>query len=349
MIIAFAVLFTSFLSLPTEYLYPVGAIGPRHLLILYQKNPYHIELWNWDPQTLYCSPALLSRYTPAGVCVLPNKQEFSFIDQGVIYIKDIRKRSPKTVELDAPLYNIELLNWLDNEWCYTHARRGDRFGIFKISREGEVVCLVQDDEYDCMYPQVVGEWLYYLKRSKTEQQLERCPYCNENSLGLPNRNFLNVYMAEKLISMPEAPYVFLLMESPRHGYMISHPPLIHKDDSGIAFSYWSLTHSDGIWHKSKLFDFTLPSCLLARGPDRLYESLLPLLPMHTNDSIYYADSDNGQISLRRYCKVSSSLQSYQLGLYLAPIKVEEQLFYGGFLHEASGFNGHTIRLDSLAL
>src|SRR5579872_5143165 len=97
-----------------EFLYPVASVSKDHVLVMYQKNSYHLELWDWNPQTNQADSVLLSLYTPAGVKLLLSKKGYSFIDSGVIKIKMFQKRSPKTVEIDQPLHTIELLHWIDD-------------------------------------------------------------------------------------------------------------------------------------------------------------------------------------------------------------------------------------------
>ena len=149
-----------------EFLYPVAAISENHILVIYQKNSSHLELWDWNPQTNQANLALLSRFTPAGVKLLPNKKGYSFVDHGVIKIRDFKKRSPKTIEIDTPLYNIEVLNWIDEKRCYTHAMLGDRFGIFEITDEGEVSPLIVSKDFDCsVSPKSGGVYFLHRKRA----------------------------------------------------------------------------------------------------------------------------------------------------------------------------------------
>jgi hypothetical protein len=82
----------------------------------------------------------------------------------------------------------------------------------------------------------------------------------------------------------------LQMISQNEGFVLSHPEVVTKKDSSIRFGYHRLYYSEGKWHKNWLFYFEVPLALLAQGPERIYESILPMLPTICQDQIYYVDS-----------------------------------------------------------
>ena len=72
----------------SEFVYPVAAIPHSNdLLVIYQKTPHHIELWQCNMSTHHAEHVLLSRYTPAGLKILPDGSGYSFIDNELI-VKD---------------------------------------------------------------------------------------------------------------------------------------------------------------------------------------------------------------------------------------------------------------------
>ena len=71
--------------------------------------------------------------------------------------------------------------------------------------------------------------------------------------------------------------------------MISYPENLLKKNHSVPFEYYRIVRSKEGWEKSLLFTFTIPTSLLA-GKDRLYESILPLLPRTCQSGIYYVDS-----------------------------------------------------------
>ena len=324
-------------SSATEFLYPVASITDDHLLVMYQKNPNHIELWHWNPQTHQAQQALLSRFTPAGVRLLPSKKGYSFIDDGIIKIHYFHKRSPKTVECDAPLYNIEFLHWLDEKGCYTHARYRDTFGIFEISSEGEVYPLVVHPDKDCMYPQIVGETIYYIERHKGICSLKKHHYMKVEGQEFVDRLARYEYMAENVIEGLKTPYVFLFMPNETCAFMLSHPPTVSKKDQSILFSYHCVTHFDEGAKIEKLFDFTLPSSFIFSGSSgRLYEALLPFIPRHNNDQILYSSLDNEKLGIFVYSQQDKKIYPLRIEpheYFFAPLIGPNTIYLGGLLSD----------------
>ena len=96
-----------------EWLYPVAQLADGKVLLIYQKESAHIELFAWDPVTGKADKALVSRYTPLGITVVPHTNTFSFIDNGRIRIKHSNKRSAKALDIPAPLYDVGVVSWTD--------------------------------------------------------------------------------------------------------------------------------------------------------------------------------------------------------------------------------------------
>ena len=87
-----------FSSCAKEFLYPVGYHPVQNkVFVIYQKNSSHLELWEWDPFTHYSYQILFSRYSPAGFTFLPDYSGFSFIDDGLLKVKQLIKGSPRTI------------------------------------------------------------------------------------------------------------------------------------------------------------------------------------------------------------------------------------------------------------
>ena len=148
-----------------EFLYPVAA-NDGQIYLLYQKSTTHLELWSWDPETLVGSKLLLSRHTPAGLQVLPNKSGFSFIDEGRIRIQYHDKRSAKALDIYEPIYDISVIHWIDAQSFYFSARENEKFGIFHVNVWGGLERLLSSQDCDYMYPSKVGGQLFYIKRGK---------------------------------------------------------------------------------------------------------------------------------------------------------------------------------------
>ncbi len=277
----------------TEFLYPVAVRDNGLFYLIYQKTPHHIELWEWNIETQHAEQLLFSRFTPAGFRLLPTQDGFSFIDNGILKVKKFFKRSPRIIEFDAPIYQVELVHWLDDAICYASGKYQNNFGIFQIDYEGEVTPLCMKESVDCMYPQKIDDLLFYIERNERLQ----CCIMQTNYMPAEGNDF-NERLAwhydhqQEFIKIAsfETPIVFLAMVSDTEGFVVGHPPLVNRTDPLIPFDYYHLRKGALGWKVNKLFSFSIPSHLLFIGSAaRLYESLLPLLPRHYDQKIVFAN------------------------------------------------------------
>lgn len=299
----------SYISASEEFLYPVSSIihnGQEKLCILHQKGT-RLELWFWSPFDKSATKALLSSFTPAGVTVLPNKQGFSFIDGDRVRVKLVDKRSPKSIDLYGP-YDLTTINWIDTENFYFAAKERQHSNLFHATIEGDIYRLTLSDENDYLYPQKIGNELFFIERSDeygysilqtlypTEQIEEQCKSAIDFEARIQSvldpsqgsfKAFLDLDKAVRLINVTDATIAFLSMKSDTFGFYLKHPKMVDRENNSMEFEYHMLSCVDGTWQTRKLFDFVLPLHLMIprRGRTRLYESILPLLP-------YYSAEDN---------------------------------------------------------
>lgn len=164
------ILFYSFVLYGQEFLYPVSSIyvnGRPKIYVIYQKSKSHIELWLWDPETKIADKGLLSMYIPASLNVLPSEKAFSFIDDGGrVRIKECNKRSVKSIDFCDPIYDISQIYWIDDENFYFSAKKNNKFCIFHSDKDGLIKPVLQDIDLkiDYMYPQKVGDFIFYIER-----------------------------------------------------------------------------------------------------------------------------------------------------------------------------------------
>ncbi len=343
--------FLIFLSSPAfagEFLYPVGADSHQSLIyLIYQKTPSHIELWGWNPDTKQAQQILLSRLTPAGFQLLPDGRSFSFIDQGLLKVKQLLKRSPRTIEFDAPLYNVELVHWVDEQCCYTHGKYKDHFGLFHITMDGDVSPLCMADKADCLYPQKVGDELFYIERDERwRYRIAKTEYVlppELDSFG-ERRAWYKVQRQdpEMLINFAQRPIIFLRMVNEKEGFVIEHDRAMSRRDHAVEFSYHRIEKQGKDWSSERLFRFSVPSrFLFLSKQDRFYEALLPLLPRQIGGNVLYVDSADRDLGLFRYDLTSKTthkvLESDEQSFF-APIFFNEQLLSGGSL-------GDEIRME----
>jgi hypothetical protein len=342
---------TWFLTLLTngpEYLYPVAWSPLQNAFyVIYQKSPETVELWLWDPASGNASLALLTRFTPASFTMLPNNAAFSFIDHGVIKIQSLIKRSPSRVELDRPLYDITQIHWLDDTAFYLSAKERTRYGIYQVNREGKVDPIIINQESDCLYPSKVDEKLFYIERLHNDGiQKERIMLIEYKVNTIPVEGIKEYALQERCCSQPmvlldlDVPAAFLYMESAENGYFISYPSQVKKTDRKISCYYYQFQkEKTGKWTYFKLFSFDVPSDMLLTGEKRLYESILPLLPRHIGNSIYYVTigTEYNQLEVHCYNSVLRQkdciMHSCVAGQHLfVPVAANNDgLYVGGYL------------------
>lgn len=308
------ILFCFFSMHAKEFLYPVGYHPERDVFfVIYQKSSTHLELWEWNPQTEYAQQLLLSRYSPAGFTILPNYSGFSFIDNGMLKVKQPLKRSPRTIEYNAPLCNVEQVNWIDAHTCYASGKYQNYFGIFQIDWDGCVQPLLLQEGFDYLYPQKIDTDLFFVERSQEGKYRIACSSYDTQGSQDEFDDSMMVYLENQPVIQElilfDAPLAFLNMVSDREGFVISYPEKLLKKDPSVPFDYYRVYRAnDGKWEKNLLFSFTIPTSFLV-GQDRLYESILPLLPYSCQSGIYYVDSsETSFLALYRF-DLSSGFKS----------------------------------------
>ncbi len=310
----------------SEYLYPVAFDEHgQFVYVMYQKTAAHIELWKWDPVSLEAEQLLFSRYSPAGVQILPDFSGFSFMDDGILKIKKHMKRSPRSIEFNVPLRSVQVVNWIDAQRCYTSGILHDYYGIFEIDWDGIVSNLACQDGVDFLYPQKVDDALFFVTRDAVES--------NKYTICVKPYSFIDT-MTERIVKREELisrnnPIAFLRMITQNRGYYVSYAPQLSSRDPIITFSYHELQKTEA-WIDRKLFSFSIPSYLITKGEKRLYESILPLLPKIDQKKIYFVD-----------CKKSQTLQLCQYDLALSEIEViaNENSHIIGLLDKIGLFGG----------
>jgi hypothetical protein len=309
------------------YIYPVGSFehaGSSHLLVLMQWSLERIELYDWNSATGLMSKILMSLYTPACVTVLPDSTGFSFVDNGRIRIKRFEKRAVKSLDINKPIYGIELIRWLDNQSCYFHAKYDGHYGIYMVNLEEELVPVLTSSSADYMYPFIVGSLCFCIERT-----------------GRPSRLTYKVVRCrpgaspEVIATFGARPPTMLHMQSTCEGYVLTY----EMQGPMVLFHYYQLICRDKDWTVRSLIDFRVPGVLLY-GPNRLYESLLPFVPRIVDSYIYFSsyDSTAQKMVLYSYDRQTCAIKKCEvatLGHLFAPIFCGKRGWCGGtaFPHE----------------
>lgn len=273
----------------SEYIYPVACLDNGiTVLYIHQSNATSLELLEWNSKTDHTEQVLWSLFNPAGFQLLPDNSGFSFIDNGRLRIKLFERRSPRTIDFDEPLFNFNSLHWLDRHTCYCSAQQGDNFGLFQLYDNGMVECLLKKDDVDYMYPQKIDDQLFYIERYSTKKDPRSFHYQIVCSLYSRNNSCAN--KQDVVVDFADTPIIFLTMISNKEGFVLEHIQNIDPHNQTIQFLYHQIKQKNAKWHSKMLFSFDIPTNLLFSSDERLYESLLPLLPRIVNNKIYFVDS-----------------------------------------------------------
>lgn len=326
----FFVIFYTQIIISTEYMYPVASLDDTTVLYIHQVSSQNIQLFTYNINTHHTEQTLWSLFTPANVQLLPNNTGFSFIDNGRLRIKTFSKRSPKTIDFDDPIFNINGLHWIDEHTCYCSAYDNNHFSIFELCDDESIYCVMRKDNTDCMYPQKINNQLFYIERDKE---------ANNNYYSIMQTSYKQDGASQVLINFEHNPIIFLHMISETEGFVVGHQEDIDCESSKANFYYYHIWKKDNNWHCSLLLSFEIPTCLFLYNNDqRLFESILPLLPRRINDKIYFVDClDSCDNMLQPYYYDLLTNQKHKVpmkkekGHFFVPIQCGTRLCFGGTL------------------
>lgn len=272
-----------------QYIYPVAFCPYTKCLLTLVQTHNGSQLFAWDTQTHAYNQLLWSEYTPVSISLIPGGIGFSFIDNGLIKVKQYLKKSAKTVLLELPIEHITQIHWLDNQTFYAHGYYHNRYCIVRITTDGNVTFLKKDTHVDYTYPQKVGDLLFYIQHAHASNTYEVC------YTGYKNPSY-----QENIFSLSDVQPLFLHMQSETEGFFVSKDEMQVGKCQNERFRCFRFWKNETSWTYNWLFDFELPRELLV-GEYRLYESLLPLLPYYNGDHIFFLSLVNHTfLSLYKY-------------------------------------------------
>ena len=220
-----------------HYVYPVAYFIDSegdHLLVIHQQEIDLLELYDVKPGYSQAEKILSTMYLPAAVRILPGYQGFSFVDNGRIKIKQFLKRSAKSLDFFEPIYGIEQIEWIDDQTGYFHARDDNRLAIYQFNVEGDLDCICSSGEYDCQYPQIISEIVWFIGRT----------FGGENQrYFIGQADYRGRKPAEnicQIIDFGQIPIMLLQMASDTCGYVVSMPQPYDPESSIIKFGYYLL-------------------------------------------------------------------------------------------------------------
>ena len=325
-------LLSSYITVATEYAYPVASLDDTTILYIHQTSPQTIQLFTWNIITHRTEQVLWSLFNPAGIQLLPDNKGFSFIDNGRLRIKNFQKRSPKSIDFDIPIFNINELHWLNEHTAYCSAQQNNFFSIFQVYDDGRVDCLVSGNKNkDYMYPQKINDQLFYIQRKKINTN-------GDYTYSIWQKSY-NEMKSTEILNFGDKSIIFLLIISETEGFVIEHK---NDTDKAASFIYHHLIKEGGDWQRDDLFSFAIPMDLFLHKDHKLFESILPLLPRIIDNKIYFVDcsyNNNHILELYYYDLIIHQKNKISLGKnghIFVPIQCGEKLYSGGTSETTTG-------------
>ena len=283
-----------------QYIYPIAQIDEECLLVMNQSSLYNIELLKWNKNTRIAQKVLWSIYMPSSVMLLPEKDGFSFLDQGRIRVKYFNKRSPKTVNIFEPITNFDSVHWINGETFYFTAQDPYFHNVFVCQLHKNVASISRltfQEESDFLYPQKIDEELFVIKRDSNKRFSIVKLSWKENAFD----NYKET--AGELIVPSDKCCCFLKMINNQKGYFISYVP--SKDPIHNTYTFWcnEITKTLDGWEQKEIFSFNVhEKYIIGKEPERMYESIKPLLPCYEKHGIFFShfDKETKSCSLKKY-------------------------------------------------
>lgn len=317
-------LFT-FITTCQEYLYPIEQIDNEHVLVMYQKNLHHVELYSWSILTQQATKLLLSRFTPAGVQQMPDKKGFVFFDNAQIKYKHYIKRSAASLEYNDILYDFYPINcWLDNDQFLVSAKANKKVSIYSCNIETKEVSIYKSGKKsDYLFASAINDDVFIITRRKQKKEkFYKIIRHNDKS-----------NQKETLLATTTFGIAFLQMVDAHHGYCIKHALKIPKKEP-LHMSYCKIIKTESGWQLEELFIISIPMDLLVKSDFRVHEGIVSFLPRLYGNIILYSSAVGKSLHIFSYnCPTELHKQHTQetaIGIdHFSPLLIGNKIFIGG--------------------
>jgi hypothetical protein len=292
-------------SYATEYVYPTASWvdkGQEILLFTHQVGQ-KITIWSLNKKTGHKEQLLSSQYNPVGVRILPDKSGFSFLDNGLIKVKQFLKRSPRTIEIYEPIYNFGIPEWLtDGSACFFHAKQANRYGIYQVTLDGSVSTIIKSAFSDYIYPQKIDQNLFFIERN------------SEGQCGIMMTHYDQVCdkQPRHIYDFKKKNIIYLCMINKDNGFVVEHVP--QSDSHILSFKCHGLmydTRHDS-WRSDEFFTFYLPAHFFIDQEKMIHDSMSVLFPhAFATGTLYFISlqAEDDTIFLYRYDIMSKSIEA----------------------------------------
>ena len=317
-----------------EYVYPIATIGNEKIIYIHQTNLRSIQLLAFNSSDDTIDTILWSLYTPTQIKILTNNKGFSFLDNGRLRIQLFDKRSPRAIDFDKPIYNLFIENWIDEHRTYCSAQYNNHSALFELNDDGTVYLLCTHSHKDYLYPQKIDDYLFFIERCVDNAIANyRIVQANYSDLLLNQ----DATLFECIADFADKPIIFLTMISKKEGFVIEHQKTVESNDPQAMFWCYYFFNNKNKWVISRAFSFAVPTKLFfPDSKDRLFESIIPLMPKFIDNKIYFADASGNENNFLEpyWYDIKNKEIRKNIGLnndqhYFVPMLFNNQLWYGG--------------------
>ncbi len=336
-----------------SYAYPIEQNGQSDFFIcMQQTESRHMQAWSYNVPNGPLQLLTSSICNPTQLSLLRNSTGFSFIDNGLIKIKEFGYRSEQRIDPDIPIHSPLKLHWITDDWCYLSAQYATHAGIFFLNKNGLVLPLLLDPSLDFIYPSHIDDLLFCIRYCRQTGQYQLvAASCNDNawhgasivSGNTQPDHIERITISEKLTASYLSKNVdnvretvlydfgsmavaFLSIQSIEHGYILSHEVVTTNAECMVSCGCY-LLESRGLssWTATKLFDFSIPMRFFSLSdPECLCETMNALQPYYDAMGAYYVDYDMQTERLLPHCYNFKTKESVRIDLIHWPASTQNR-------------------------
>jgi hypothetical protein len=267
-----------------DCMYPVSEqTSDGEMFFLHQDKYHHNTLFRVNLKRESATQELFSLYSPTQVHTLPDQSGFSFVDNDIIFVKSDKKRSPRVIDLEEPLYNINSVAWISAQEGVCCAKQGDSYGVFLFNVEGRVKIVAKADGRDYLAPCVSGSDCYFIGHATERDGRESCTLWKK-ALSHP----VSEEKPESCVAELGSGEMYALRVYGSYAYYLTGS--VDVATGFCAMSYKRVDLSDG--KRETLFGYSVPLSFLFSESDFLNELWVPFVPFHLGNLIYYSTFEN---------------------------------------------------------
>jgi len=326
-IITFFFFYTN-ITLSCEFVHPVAIDSKTKYIFLVHTYKNQSELLVYNPNDNKIQEIInRSKINFWDFKVIPDTQNFSFQDNGIIRIGSLENNILNKINFSEPIYNISFINWINKNEFYFSAKKGNKSFIALMNIDNNCIeTVLEDEEEEIFFPQKVDSQYFYIsKYTDTKFRKHKSFY----------KIFVMNHKVKKLVyNFEKTPIFFLNMIGPDEGFVIEYEKNIDEFANTINFFCHRLKKEGEDWYSEKIFTFALP--LLVKESEM---SILPFLPLFLSKKIFFCNYDQNNLNIDIYCFdvlkkiIHKKTSAKYMQIFFSPKLFENKIYYGNLFRD----------------